>query len=418
MAWLRRDELALDTHGRRSRRRRVGATGLVLVAAFLAGGIAIGASSATTTIKKFTAVLAPSTVGAGSTSPLTLTLANDPSSNQTLGSADVSVPTGFTVDGSSFALDRPWSVSLAGNVIELRAGSSKKALAPGTSLAVTFSATAPCATPQPPQWLTLVKQSNNFLGTGNDFTIVGDHPAVTVTGGGTAASFTIATISSPQAVGAPFSVTVTAKDACGNVASSYNGTPTITGLASAGASTPTYGTLAFSGGVATASVTAVAPQTGAQLTVSDGSATGVSNAFDVVGFLCTSSSTTCEASDDAGVTTVRAPVPQGDSKLAISFGDTGSGCVSNLIGSTITLDPLGYAASTQVTLEWDKSEAPGTGVANFILCWSKPSETAEVLPKCGKRPQGTCELKRNRNGAGDLEILVRLDPADPEFELG
>jgi hypothetical protein len=264
-----------------------------------------------------------------------------------------------------------------------------------------------------------VKQSNNFLGTGNDFTIVADQPSVTVAGGGTVTSFTIGTISSPQAVGAPFEVTVTARDACGNVASAYSGTATLSGLATGASSSPTYGPLVFDEGVASASVTAAAPQQDAQLTVSDGTITSdPSNDFDVVNVVCTSSSTTCEASDADAVTSVRAPVPQGDAKLAISFGDTGSACVPNLIGSTVTLDPLGYSSPTQVTFEWEKSEAPGTGVANFVFCWSKPGEAAEVLPKCGKRPQGTCELSRNRNGAGDLEILVRLDPADPEFELG
>lgn len=406
-----------ERFARRNPRARVRRTYAVLLVLAIAGGAVIGAALATTSTKNAGAQFLPATHAAGATETYTLHLANDASSNQTLGSANVTVPAGFTVVGSSLTNNRNWSATLNGSAIELRAETSKRALAPGQTLVVSFTATAPCTpSPQPIPWQTFVKQSNNFLGSGNDF-VVNPQPTVTLAGGGTP-TFEFAPVADPQAVGQSFEVTVTAKDGCGNTDASYTGTPTLGGLA-AGA---TYTSLVFtstSGGVASADVTPASPETDAQLTAVDGARQGTSNSFDVVGFLCTSAdvSPVCEATDAAGTTSVSTARPTGSAKLAISFSGGSSTCGSSVIGSSITLDPIGYASGTNVTFTWDKAIAPGTGVANFVLCWSKPDQAPSELPKCGKHPQTTCELKRSRTGVGDLEIVLFLDPSDPEFDL-
>ena len=299
---------------------RVRTAQFVLLAALITGGILSAASFASTDTKKARGDFVPSAAAAGATSTYQLELTNDVTSNQTFGSANVSIPTGFNVEGTSITADRSWTASLnsTSGVIELRAGTSKRALPPGQKLVVTFTATAPCEVGTY-VWQTLIKQSNDFKGTGNDF-VVDPQPSVTVSG------------------------------TCGG------------------------------GG----------------------------------GTVCTAGP--CTAVDDAGVTSVTTQVPAG-ATLTIGFDNEHSDCVSDLIGSSISLVPGGTWTATEVIFEWDKSIAPGNGVANFKLCWSKPDQPAAELPTCDKKaPIPTCELSRSRTGAGDLQISVLLGE-DPDFDL-
>lgn len=300
---------------------RVRTAQFVLLAALITGGMLSAASFASTDTKKARGDFVPSAAAAGATSTYRLELTNDVTSNQTFGSANVSIPTGFNVDGTSITADRSWTASLnsTSGLIELRAVTSKRALPPGQKLVVTFTATAPCEVGTY-VWQTLIKQSNDFNGTGNDF-VVDPQPSVTVSG------------------------------TCGG------------------------------GG----------------------------------GTVCTAGP--CTAIDEAGVTSVTTRVPAG-ATLTIAFDNESSECVDDLIGSRVSLVPSGTWGANEVMFEWDKSVAPGTGVSNFKLCWSKPDQAAAELPKCAKKnPEPTCELRRSRNGAGDLQIFVLLGE-DPDFELG
>jgi hypothetical protein len=100
----------------------------------------------------------------------------------------------------------------------------------------------------------------------------------------TAASFTLTTPVTPSA-GAPFSETVTAIDAYGNVATGYSGgalswsgpSPSPSGVAPSYPANP----VTFSGGAATVSVTLVDAQN-TSIALSDGSISGVSGALTVV----------------------------------------------------------------------------------------------------------------------------------------
>lgn len=101
-------------------------------------------------------------------------------SNQTIGSANIVLPTGWTAGAPVGPAG--WTVSTSSaspNVVQVRAVSA--GLAPGQTLNVTATVT-PAVTdaghtlPVPVP----VKQSNNFLGSGNDFMVVGSWPTLTV----------------------------------------------------------------------------------------------------------------------------------------------------------------------------------------------------------------------------------------------
>lgn len=417
--------------GRRSRRIEF----LTLAAVATLASVLIAAGGASTSSKQFVAAIAPSPAAAGATTTLELTLANAAASKQAFGSANIAVPTGITVDASSLALSTPPRKSWAAPVlvtaggtptIELRASSQKDSIAAGESLRLTLDASISCSAPRPASWPTDVRQSNQFLGTWNDF--VGNTPVLTISRA--LASFELAPIGSPQEAGIPFSVAVTARDACGDVATDYDGTATVSGLTALPGSAPTPATLSFTDGLAVASVTAVTAQEDARLTVADGAISATSNAFDVVDRLCLHGDPAgeCVATDDAGTTTVTTPLPPLGGTMSLTF-DAGAATLScsglelARRGSLAVIDPVGYADAIPVTLRWDKSVAPGTGVANFVLCMSKDGIEYSVAPACtksGQLPADTpyCELKRNRNGVGDLVIEVLIHPTDPIAGLG
>ena len=165
-------------------------------------------------------------------------------------------------------------------------------LAGGEAVALTISANATCSASSPAAWPIAVKQSNQFLGAGNDFTLDGAIPALTASGsGGPLSSFSVTTSPSPATAGQPITVTATAYDTCGQVKSDYIGpvglTPTGTlgnsAKAPAGDSTaPSYGQFGtWTRGTATASVTAKKAETGQTITVTADSRTGTSASFTV-----------------------------------------------------------------------------------------------------------------------------------------
>jgi hypothetical protein len=414
MAWLRREKLALDRgDGIASPPRKRGqGVHVTLAAALVAGAVVIGAGSAATQTKNFSASLAQA-----SQTTYTLTLSNNAESTQPFASANVTVPSGFTgvsVPATASApAGKTWTSKLSGNIIELRAADKMSPLAPTQSLTLTITATAGCGSYVAP---TRVKQSNNFLGTGNDF--VGSSPTVSVIG--PAASFVFGTIASPQVVGASFSAGATAKDACNNTASFYSGTASLSGLEFDGNTPPTPATMSFASGSGTAAVTAVRAQEGATLTATDGAATGTSNAFDVVTRLCKSSDTSCSATHADG-TKVTAPVPPtGTTVLSLSGPGnsfTCEGSTYDSIGSSVIVDPTGGGYTTQtieITLQWSLAEA---GPGSRVLCMSKEGGPFFEVDRCGRTPVAPCERDRSKSGDILTSILV-IDPTDPEFDLG
>jgi hypothetical protein len=103
-----------------------------------------------------------------------LTLTNN-TKTQMLGSANVTKPEGFVVDGVS---SDHGSAVLNGNVIELRT----LEVGPGGSVTVSMTLQAPCTLGSQSAWVVFPKQSNDYNGTGNDLTPVGgDDPRMSLT---------------------------------------------------------------------------------------------------------------------------------------------------------------------------------------------------------------------------------------------
>jgi hypothetical protein len=96
----------------------------------------------------------------GTNAQVTFNVKNESGSNTTLGSLNLNMPTGVTLQ----AVGDPFASTSTGAQLQLR----NLNLAPGASHAVTFTVTAPnvCGTLQ---WSVAAKQSNDFNGSGNDF---------------------------------------------------------------------------------------------------------------------------------------------------------------------------------------------------------------------------------------------------------
>jgi hypothetical protein len=175
--------------GKPLRRRRLA----VLIPALAALAIALtpagSASPPASGIKQYNVCLQQSSAAAGtcdtsalpggSMVSLTLTITNANSSTQSLGSANIDGP----LDGSGnpifpISLDPtkgpvPTFVSGSGTFGTNSSGELQLRnlnLAPGSQLSVSFSVTTPCAGSG--TWKAPAKQSNNFSGTGNDFSLV------------------------------------------------------------------------------------------------------------------------------------------------------------------------------------------------------------------------------------------------------
>ncbi len=164
------------------------AAALALLALLL--GAALPASAAPST-KKYSATVsvggaapaASATVIAGGTATLLLT--NDPGSNQTFASAEVTftgvLPTAVSVTGTD-----GWTVTQpAGTTGTWRLTSSATAYAvtPGSSLAI--AVVMPTAEVGPTAIATTVKQSNDFNGRNNSFANTGADPALLTVAAGT-----------------------------------------------------------------------------------------------------------------------------------------------------------------------------------------------------------------------------------------
>ena len=162
-----------------ARTRIRGIVALVAAALVLGGILAVPASSAPQ--KYYTPTISPTCRTANSTSPESLTLTNNmPPGGQGFGSAQIKIPSGWSVPtlnagNSSFSFANPstarnWSgTKLNGTTIQLVSSTAADLVMPGGSITFTFPVTAPASGSG--TWTTAIKQSNNFLGTGNDFTL-------------------------------------------------------------------------------------------------------------------------------------------------------------------------------------------------------------------------------------------------------
>jgi hypothetical protein len=150
--------------------------------------------------------------------------------------------------------------------------------------------------------------------------------------------------------------------------------------------------------------------------------------FDVVDMLVQCPSSGCRASVNNDTTHVDVEVPPksgtSTAPLAISLSRpavpfTCDGVTAPSIGSLTTIDPPpGYDEQNPIAVTWrfDKSVAPGTGVANFVFCKNAgPGTPFHVVLDCpnkGKLPI-PCITHRSRNGVGDLVFVLLMTSGDP-----
>jgi hypothetical protein len=311
---MRRLRLRLPERARGQARNLRG--GLVVLAIGVVAGVVVaGGSASSTAIKPFTAEFGHSVAGGASHADVTLTI-NNLSSNQSLGSANVTAAKNGSVSfqitgvtGASVDATQKYPAS----VLQLR----NLNIAPGGSLTVHIFVDTPCAGGDY-TWGISAKQSNSFNGPpGNDFTLQSSGPDLTTTVSGSCklqfvtqpASAAVNAVITDTAynptvtggAGSPKYVAVEAVDGSGNPITSARGTVTLTKVAGSGGSFASADTTSSfdANGVATFS-TLKSSATGSDLQLK-ASATGFSDsdastpAFDVTtgGTDCTAHPTSC-----------------------------------------------------------------------------------------------------------------------------
>lgn len=144
--------------------------------------------------KQYTATISPTSASVQVPTAYVVTITNATTSTTDLGSANITFPSAFTalsVGTISAPAGKAWTRTLSGNTVQLRSGGAADKLTPGQSVSVGVTARATSTGVK--IIATAVKQSNNFLGVGNNFTLSGAQPTVTV--GGSAALCTGGTCS-------------------------------------------------------------------------------------------------------------------------------------------------------------------------------------------------------------------------------
>ena len=412
------------------------AAAVLVLCGLVAAAVAVASAQAAPSKKNFTvqvAVTKPSS-GPVDAQSFTITLANDGSSNTTLGSANILPPAGFAVDTASTA-QSGWTATPVGNVVQLRSAAPSDALAPGRSMTVSVHIASPtlptsCSSAT---WSAFVKQSNDFNGTNNSFTPLKAGSDLTPLG-----SFTTGTLVNavfvPQIgtqigdvfapaiqTGITTDATVNALDTCGATKTNYSGPTTLAhNLSQATVSGPTW-----SGGVGTVPIKPTISETDRNVTVSD-NPTGISKTsdpFDTQQRICTSADilTGCGWHNGNGSINASATAPSSGS-LGVGFNplvpfSCNSG-TTPLGGTVITIAPHGTSnpgdlVPFQVTLVYSK-QVSGTGNANnFVFCETTNTDGTgwTPLPLCSSLAAGVvkdCVSDQKRITGGALQVILSL----------
>jgi hypothetical protein len=454
--------------GRRTTLIASGAASL-LVAGILSASSAAQAAPST---KYYTASVSPTAVDASiSGQAFTLTLTNcgassaccSRTSHQTLGSANIQVDPAFG-NVSATVVTPGWFIQSTSNgLIQLRSNNSTY-LIPGQSLNIAVTADTPAGVGAY-TWVTEVKQSNNFSGSGNDFTISGSQPQVFVGLPDHLAFVTqpstvqASTKSSPSYMSTAPSVQVVEKDGTpvtvgaaqvALAADTAHGNPGLGGCTNVAA---VDGLATFGPGCLTASNVGGGYQLRATATWSYGnyqvslSTTQDSDAFDVVQVL-----TTCAAGAPCGATTngthtsvsVSASSAPTVDQLEIAVGvDSPQACLpfTPPNGLQVTRVLLDNRDKT-ITLTFDKylvNQVPNNGTPFYTMCFAAPwgnwltasgstptfntdsNEYVGILPDCTAAelaPQNPCVQSRSKHAANEIvtvSVPYQDGRADPKL---
>jgi len=401
------------------------AVGVGLLGALVAAVVAVASAQAAPSKKNYTVKVAV-TNDAVSHQDFTVTITNDSSSNTTLGSANVVPPTGFMVDTATTA-QPGWTAAVVGNVVQLRSLTAGDALAPGHSMSASVHVSSPglptsCADAS---WSSTAKQSNDYNGTNNWFTLLGA-PASDLKPLGSFAwdpiGLTVNNIFTHAILtGVTYGAGVDALDTCGALKVGYNGP---TSLGYDGHQATVTGPTWAADGEGTASIKPTVSETNRTLTLTDipTSISTPSDPFDTQDKICTSVDTTCAWHNGNNSINANANGPASgslgvgfDPAANVNFDCNGGG--TPLGGTVITISPHDTPAGAYlVTLVFSK-QVSGTGSANaFIFCESTNNGQNFIqLPSCSA-PAGTtvdCVLDQKRITGGALQVILSLLPGDP-----
>lgn len=424
-----------------NRRRTILALAL---AGSLAAAVALPALAATST-KFYTPSFAPSTPTSsspGATVTYTFKILNNTSSTQQFGSANITAPQGFalgsigtpqTFNGDGSSAGKTWTSAKSGSIIMLRnpgPGPSNR-LNPGQYVTVQFAATASCTTGSY-SWDTRVKQSNDFSGTGNDFTQVGSDPVSSVAAGGggvrVPASVQFTVQPSDTLVNHPIApaVQVTVKDFCNAPE------PDVAVTMSLGTNPGGLGTLAGtlsrttnSSGVATFDDLSISHSSSGYTLVAsvNPSLTDTSIPFVITSDTANCATETCTVSaiSDDGNSSVTV-VSNGTETLSVTFEsvplDCGSSGETFQVGVTFTIDPPSDA--TQVTATFDDTILPPFA-DHYPVCKTKTVgtvTTTHIVPFCsdnGDIPPcvDSQEIQFHGTAPTTLHTVMKMTANDP-----
>ena len=368
---------------RRSGRRALGA--VVAVAGIIAGLLISGPlAGATPTYKYYSDTAGPSPIYVGATTTITTTLTNSPISNQPFGSAELTIGNLASSAVTNIGVPTGWSAQFASTspAIILLTSVNTASIQPGASLTVTFSLTPTTASSI--LIATVVKQSNDFSGTGNTFKNSGSDPTiqvipVTLSFHQQPSDVATNTTSPNHFMCPPVSVLVTANTVpvAGISVTITNGGPNDPGLHFGTAAVTSSGVTRTSdnSGLATfgasdcsTGFTGTNLGTGYTLSANSSAAAGAvtSSTFAVVqsivscpqGATCTSGNLNSPTNGTSG--TINSDTFGTPGKLLGSFGQGGLSCDDQVTTSAVTADPLdfqsiGTAVSGIVTLTFPKA---------------------------------------------------------------
>jgi hypothetical protein len=410
---------------------------VAVVAAAIVAALAVPALAAK---KKFySASISGTTAFGGNSVTFTLTLTNLATSQQGLGSANVTIPAGFTFVAFGALTPPPgktWNPpTLAGNVIQLRnpGPSNVNALSPGQALSLEVTVITPCPPNTSYTWVTHVKQSNDFSGTGNDFTRVGSDPAVAVTVGcpdhvdfGQQPTDTMAGQPIDAALN-PAGVTVRIEDSDGQLVT--NSTAAV-GVSIASGPGTLFGTTSVNavGGVSTFSDLAIDTAGTYTLLAQSGTLTSAtSSSFDITGVSgkcdqspCGTATGVHATADDVTVGAVSVPVGTCEGVCFVSLDEgTGAFCDGTCVGNTIVfVPPANQDDVGTLTIEMYKGLFSGNlnnvrvfkladdGVTVTELFNCPPSDPLSGVP---------CVSARGRIPGGNALFTILVGFGDPGF---
>lgn len=415
--------------------------GAALVALAVGAVALVGPALATTSTKTFDASVVPVAAPAAGTAQLTFTLTNDSSSQQTLGSANFTAPSGWSVSPpstqqvSSTVNQDTWKVcpgdgttcsAAPDNVIQFRAVSSGDALAPGDSVQATFIVQTACsATQTNATWAVSAKQSNDFSGQpGNGF-LPGTTDLQPL------GSFSIGLSPAQPMTGTPFTLTVTARDTCGFLTKrDYNGlgayagsTFATTGLTGATVTSPLG---AWSSGTESETVTPLVAQSGNTVTGAD-TKSGITKTltFSVLDAVCPTGN--CHFGSNGNTSSspiqIDSKVPPG-AALGLGFNPNVVSAPTYLCGTSSSavgglaalIAPSGYTANTpyQLTLTYSNALTNGRPASSFVFCLSENGTAWSIpLPACPAQAPNPCVISQKRVPGGALQIVLQLYSNDP-----